>query len=115
MTDSDKRSYQRYRIWFPVTLLVDRKQVWAICRDASVGGALLSVVTPVPVGTHLQARFKVSPRSRRERTVAAIVVRQEASVGEMMLAFPYRAALEFTEPVQGLLDELARFTDTRVG
>jgi len=111
---NEKRSYQRYAIWFPVTLFVGKREVWAICRDASPGGFLLSAESPIDVGAKVKARFKVSPRSRAERTVNAMAVRQEASVGELMLAFPYRAAFEFTEAVPDLLDELARFSDTLV-
>jgi len=115
MTADEKRTYQRYKIWFPVTILIGKREVWAICRDASSGGFLLSAESPVEVGQNVRARFKVSPRARAERMVSAKVVRTEASVGELMLAFPYRAALEFTKPVPDLLDELARFSDTLVG
>lgn len=110
----EKRSYQRYEISFPVTVVHGKREVWAICRDASSGGFLLSSESPIDVGAKVKARFKVSPRSRAERSVAAVVVRQEASVGDPMLAFPYRAALEFSEPVPDLLDELARFSDTLI-
>jgi hypothetical protein len=97
-----------------VTLIIGRKEIWAICRDASSGGFLLSAESPLDVGAKVTARFKVSPRARIERTVIAKVVRTEASVGELMLAFPYRAALEFEKAVPDLLDDLSRFSDTLV-
>lgn len=112
--EDEKRNYHRFKIWFPVTLITEQGEVWAICRDASSGGFLLSAESPLEVGLEVQARFKVSPRARTERTIKAKVVRHEASVGELMLAFPYRAALEFTAPVHDLLDDLARFSDTLV-
>lgn len=111
---TDKRSYHRFKIWFPITLDIDTREVWAICRDASSGGLLVSAESTLDVGTKLVARFKVSPRARAERVLDATVVRQGASVGELMLAFPYRAAVEFTKPVHDLLDDLARFSDTLV-
>jgi hypothetical protein len=111
---TDKRNYHRFKIWFPVTLVIDQTEVWAICRDASSGGFLVSAESPLEVGTQLTARFKVSPRARTERTLDAKVVRTEAAIGELMLAFPYRAALEFANPVHDLLDDLARFSDTLV-
>lgn len=111
---TDKRSYHRFEIWFPITLVIGTREVWAICRDASSGGLLVSSESALDVGTKLVARFKVSPRARTERVLAAKVVRQEASVGELMLAFPYRAALQFAKPVHDLLDDLARFSDTLV-
>jgi hypothetical protein len=111
---SDKRNYHRFKIWFPITLVVGPSEVWAICRDASSGGLLVSSESGLAVGTKLVARFKVSPRARSERILEAKVVRHEASVGELMQAFPYRAALEFEKPVHDLLDDLARFSDTLV-
>jgi hypothetical protein len=111
---TDKRSYHRFQIWFPITLVIGPREVWAICRDASSGGLLVSSEAALDVGTNLVARFKVSPRARSERVVPAKVVRHEASVGELMQAFPHRAALEFAKPVYDLLDDLARFSDTLV-
>jgi hypothetical protein len=72
----------------------------------------VSAESALDVGTKLVARFKVSPRARSERILPAKVVRHESSAGELMLAFPYRAALEFANPVHDLLDDLARFSDT---
>ena len=111
---SDKRNFHRFKIWFPITLVVAKSEVWAICRDASSGGLLVSTEAPLAIGTKLVARFKVSPRARSERVLQAKVVRHESSVGELMQAFPYRAALEFGKPVHDLLDDLARFSDTLV-
>ena len=110
---TEKRIYERYPIWFPVTLAVDAdgREVWAICRDASPGGVLVSAAAPLDVGTKLVARFRVSPDIRTERAVHAKVVRQELTSDELMLAFPYRAALEFTETVPDLLSELAAHAD----
>ncbi len=111
---NEKRSYQRFNIWFPVTLVVGEQEVWAICRDASPGGFLLSAAAPIDVGAKVKARFKVSPQSPSERIVDATAVRQEGSVGELMLAFPYRAAFEFASPMPDLLEELTRFSDALV-
>ena len=61
---SDKRNFHRFKIWFPITLVVAKSEVWAICRDASSGGLLVSTEAPLAIGTKLVARFKVSPRAR---------------------------------------------------
>lgn len=111
---SDKRNYHRFPIWFPITLVAGDREVWAICRDASSGGLLVSSEAPLEIGTKVVARFKVSPRARSERVLPAKVVRHEASASELMQAFPYRVALEFTKAVPDLLDDLARFSDTLV-
>lgn len=103
----EKRSYQRYTIWFPLTLKLPDREIWAICRDASPGGVLISAVTPLEKGTKLELHFRVTPGNDQERIVPASVVRQELNRDELVLAFPYRLALEFTSPMQDLLDELS--------
>ena len=38
---SEKRRYRRFAIWFPLTIRFGKSEVWAICRDVSVGGLLV--------------------------------------------------------------------------
>lgn len=105
----DKRTFQRYTLWFPITLVPQTDapgEVWAICRDASAGGILVSSAALVPVGTMIEARFRVAPHGVEERIVEAAVVRCEANDGELMLAFPFRLALRFTTPIPELPKEL---------
>lgn len=104
----EKREYRRYKILFPVTIRVDDEDIVAVCRDASVGGALIAAQAPVELGATVVARFRVSTELRDERTITATVVRQELSTDEMQLAFPYRIALDFDEPLPDLLDDLER-------
>lgn len=108
---ADRRVYRRYAIWFPVVVVVGSNEIWAICRDASSGGFLASAVTPIDVGVRVQARFRVTPDGP-ERTVTAVVVREAANRDELHLAFPYRVALEFEQPIEALVDELERYADT---
>ncbi len=103
----EKRNYRRYDVWFPVTLTQDGIEVWAICRDASSGGVLLSAVRAVPIGAKVTARFKVSREAKAERSVAATVVRSDLNEDALVLAFPHRIALEFDGPVPELLEEIA--------
>jgi PilZ domain-containing protein len=110
----DRRSFRRYALWFPVTLMATRtdaaeggREVWAICRDASAGGLQLSSVSPLAVGTSVTARFRVSPNVATERAVEATIVRSESNDGDLMLAFPYRLGLRFGEPIPELPQELA--------
>lgn len=110
---SERRAYRRYAIWFPVTLKTPTSEVWAICRDASVSGVLLSCVMPVEVGTRVEAVFKVTPDSDAERTISGRVVRQTSNKDELLLAFPHRVAVEFDAPVSELLEELTRHTESR--
>lgn len=107
----EKRTFRRYALWFPVTLVpssedLGRAEVWAICRDASAGGMLVSSATLVTVGTKVSARFRVA-QHEKERVVDALVIRSESNDGELMLAFPFRIGLRFTTPILDLPDELA--------
>jgi hypothetical protein len=38
----EKRSHNRYSLWFPVTIDASSRQVWAVCKDVSAGGILIS-------------------------------------------------------------------------
>lgn len=105
---SEKRSYQRYRLWFPVTLTTEDREIWAICRDASAGGIQVSSVLPLTRGTRVKARFRVSATDTRGRNVRAEIIRSESNDGELLLAFPFRLGLRFEHPLPELPEELAQ-------
>ena len=104
---NEKRQYNRLAIWFPVTILSGGREIWAICRDASPGGVLVSAVSSIAIGEKVEARFKVRRAAETEWTAPATVVRHEATEDEMVLAFPFRLALEFVSPIEELLTEAA--------
>jgi hypothetical protein len=104
----EKRTFRRYALWFPVTLMAEGREVWAICRDASAGGFLVSSVMPLDEGTNVLAAFRVDPNGKADRTVKATVVRHTANDGDLVLAFPYRLGLRFDEPVPDLPADLER-------
>jgi hypothetical protein len=112
MTD-DRRIYRRFSIWFPVTMRVGEREVWAICRDASAGGLLVSAVAPVDIGTELELRFRVKPTPGQaaDHLIVGRVVRHEENTDDLLLAFPFRLALEFDGAVNELLAELSRFAE----
>lgn len=103
MSETEKRNYRRRAIWFPVTLIIEGREVWSICRDVSAGGVLLSATLPLPVGVGVDARFKIR-RDALERVVKGAVVRQEQPEDELALAFPFRFAVEFEAPIEDLFD-----------
>jgi hypothetical protein len=109
----EKRSFRRYRLWFPVTLTADGVAFGAICRDASGGGLLVSSVVPLAVGTKVRARFGVAPAAP-EHDVTAEVRRSESNEGELMLAFPFRLGLRFDNPIPELPDELGEHVGPEV-
>lgn len=110
---SEQRAFVRYALWFPVTLTTpEHGDVWAICRDASASGLLVSSIVAFPKGTLVEARFRVTPDPESaERIAQAEVVRVEMNDGDLVLAFPHRLALRFVTAIAELPGELA----TRVG
>lgn len=104
----EKRTFKRYALWFPVTLVADGREIWAICRDASAGGILVSSVLPLEPGTKVVARFRVAPEGASERSLDAVVVRATTNEGDLVLAFPHRLGLRFLSPVPELPADLER-------
>lgn len=92
----DRRIHERYPIWFPVTVEGEGIHVWAICRDASAGGVLISAIAPLEAGREVRLSFRLSA-TEPDRVIAAKVLRAIDNDDELLLAFPYRVALEFVE------------------
>ena len=124
----EKRSFDRYALWFPVTVDAvspggaspsmrsdggepkngdGHLPLWAVCRDASAGGLLLAGSHPLEVGAAVTVRFRVSPEGA-ERKISGRVVRVELSDDNPRSVWPYRVAVEFLEPDVALQAMFAR-------
>jgi hypothetical protein len=118
---NEKRSHDRYALWFPVTVdVVSRDttsrapaeggqnlQVWAVCRDASAGGILLTGSRELKVGEVVTVNFRVAPEGP-DRSVSGRIVRVEAPEDNPRAVWPYRMAIEFLEPDAALQAMFAR-------
>jgi hypothetical protein len=118
---NEKRSHDRYALWFPVTVdVVSRDttsrapaeggqnlQVWAVCRDASAGGILLTGSRELKVGEVVTVNFRVAPEGP-DRSVSGRIVRVEAPEDNPRAVWPYRMAIEFLEPAAALQAMFAR-------
>jgi hypothetical protein len=93
----EKRSYLRYALWFPVTVDAASHKVWAVCKDVSAGGILISGTTEMKIGDVVTLSFRVSPDGE-ERRVAGRIVRVEAPEPNPRAVWPHRMAIEFLEP-----------------
>jgi hypothetical protein len=93
----EKRSFVRYTLWFPVTLDAATRQVWAVCKDVSAGGILISGSDRLGVGDEVTLSFRVSPEME-ERRVAGRIVRVEPPDPKPRAIWPHRMAIEFLEP-----------------
>ncbi|MGO9836701.1 MAG: PilZ domain-containing protein [Polyangiaceae bacterium] len=93
---NEKRSYDRYSLWFPVTLDGASGRVWAVCKDASAGGILISGTQGLNVGDVVTVSFRVSP-GEAERNLAGRIVRVEKPDDDPRAVWSHRMAIEFVE------------------
>ena len=82
----DKRSYSRYALWFPVTVDGAARQTWAVCKDVSAGGILISGSSGLAIGEVVTLNFRLTPDSE-ERRMTGRIVRIETRAG----IWPYLA------------------------
>jgi PilZ domain-containing protein len=104
---NEKRSHQRYALWFPVTVDTHARKVWAVCRDASAGGILVTGSAELKVGEVVTLSFRVSADGQ-ERKVSGRIVRVEAPDDDPRAVWPYKVAIEFLEPDATLQSNFAR-------
>jgi hypothetical protein len=99
---TEKRAFDRYTLWFPVTLDGEDSQVWAVCHDASAGGISLSGNEELRVGSTVTVVFRVDPDDPEERRVQGKVVRVDGFDDDPRTVWRHRMAVEFDEPVPEL-------------
>ncbi len=101
----ERRIYERYVIWFPVTLRAGDEEIGTICRDASTGGLMVSSPIQLKPKTPVVCGFRLSIESHTDVSAAGVVVRVERNDGDMVLAFPYRLAIGF-DPARPDIEEM---------
>jgi len=107
--DSEQRRYARYSIWFPVTLKEadaagagkEVKEVWGICRDLSPKGLMMSSMVILDVGKRVTVVFRLEPDGP-QHSVTGRIVRGFRNDDELLLAFPFRIAIEFDAAVAAI-------------
>ena len=102
----EKRSHNRYSLWFPVTIDSSSRQVWAVCKDVSAGGILISGSIELRIGDIVTVVFRVSPHDA-ERKLSGRIVRVDPPDEDPRTVWPHRMAIEFTEAdavLQSLFD-----------
>jgi hypothetical protein len=104
---TDKRSFTRYSLWFPVTVDSPSGKVWAVCKDVSAGGILISGSDGLKIGDSVTLTFRVSPDTE-ERQMSGRIVRVEVPDETPRLVWPHRMAVEFHEPDATLQSSFAR-------
>jgi hypothetical protein len=92
----EKRFYNRYALWFPVTIDSSSHQVWAVCNDVSAGGILISGSTQLNVGDVVTVSFRVYPDGP-DRKLSGRIVRVEPRDDDPRAVWRHRMAIEFIE------------------
>ncbi|HJL14859.1 MAG TPA: PilZ domain-containing protein [Sandaracinaceae bacterium LLY-WYZ-13_1] len=106
----ERRAKERYRVWFPMTVVTEEgDEGTAITFDVSAGGLLMACPGRLEVGTPVTLRFKISGDDAEERRIAAEVVRVEPGFDEEG-PWRFRMAVRFAAPqpdLEGVLREHA--------
>lgn len=107
---NERRTYERYVIWFPVTLRAGDEEIGTICRDASSGGLMVSSPIQLKPRTSVVCAFRLSVESPVDVSSPGVVMRVERNDGDMVLAFPYRLAIGF-DPARPDIEEMLRHAE----
>jgi hypothetical protein len=99
----ERRSTERYRVWFPMRVSRGEEEGLAITFDASERGLLIGSAIQVDRGDVLSVSFR-NPTNYAEdgRVVQGTVVRVETNEDDPHGMWPRRVAVEFDEPVPDL-------------
>jgi hypothetical protein len=98
----EKREFDRYTLWFPVTVEGPSREIWAVCHDASAGGILISGSAEIGVGSIVTVTFRVTADDDEARTVQGRVVRVDVPNDDPRAVWRHRMAIEFLDPVPAL-------------
>jgi len=93
----ERRSNERYRVWFPMSVVTDDgEEGTAITYDVSSTGLLMACPGSLAPGSHVSLRFKVG--EGEARVVAAQIIRREENQEGDTGPWRYRMAVRFDEP-----------------
>ncbi|MFK7988772.1 MAG: PilZ domain-containing protein [Sandaracinaceae bacterium] len=92
----ERRANARYRVWFPVTLIVDGEETTAITYDVSASGVLMACPSDVAPGTGLRLCFQLK-LDAPPRDIDAVVLRCEPT-DDLLGPWQRRLAVQFEEP-----------------
>lgn len=94
----ERRSTERYRVWFPMTVVTDAgEEGTAITYDVSSTGLLMACPGGLEAGAHVTLKFTISDAGEA-REVPATILRLEANEPGDTGPWRYRMAVAFDEP-----------------
>ena len=93
----ERRDKERYRVWFPMTVVTEAgDEGTAITYDVSSGGLLMACPGALDVGARVTLRFKIEEEDE-ERVIGASILRLEPNPGGET-PWRFRMAVQFDEP-----------------
>lgn len=104
----EKRTYSRYSLWFPVTVDGATRQMWAVCKDVSAGGIMISGTDRIAIGEVVTLSFRVTPDGEERRLTGRIVRIDVTADSGPRSVWTHRMAIEFLEPDATLQGVFAR-------
>jgi hypothetical protein len=103
----ERRAKERYRVWFPMTVVTSRgDEGTAITYDVSAAGLSMACPGKLELGERVTLRFRIDPGDASERSYGGEVVRVEGNDGEDG-PWRFRMAIRFDEPhpeLEGILE-----------
>jgi PilZ domain-containing protein len=94
----ERRAKERYRVWFPMSVLTESgAEGTAITYDVSAGGLLMACAGRLEVGTRVTLHFRVGSGDPPERAIAASIVRVDENAEDDGL-WRFRMAVQFDAP-----------------
>jgi hypothetical protein len=104
----ERRERERPRVWLPVRVIVDDRELYAVTYDASDRGMLLLTAAPLDVGARVSLRVELPGDPPKEHTAAGRVLRTGKNDRDPEGLWPHRAAIALDAPIPGLQEELER-------
>ena len=106
----ERRTGQRFEVWFPVQVEPAESKGGApritVSRDVSARGILLSAASELTPGAKVVVTFRILPDEKNERRVEGRVVRVDPNQEDPHGLWPVRLAVEFDERLPELERQL---------
>lgn len=105
---SDNRRSRRVKTWFPVRMRTAGTRNTAVAQDVSEQGILIAARKRLELGSIVHVSLHLDADCKTPRLIHGKVVRQEPNRNDPGGLWPYKVAIEFSEPDPSLPDEVTK-------
>ena len=104
---NERRGTPRHTAWFPIRLDADELgNAVAIAKNVSQNGMLLASYQKIAVGAPVRLSLHLRPGEAKPRMVRGTIVRLVPNDEDPQGMWPHKIAVEFDDPVPGLVPEV---------